>query len=118
MNSELIRFIISTVLMVLGMAAVVVAITGVFRFRFVLNRMHCAAMIDTLGVLLILCSLMVAANAPVYILKLLAVLIFIWIGSPIASHLVCRTELLTDKNVDQHMTLPQENEEDLEDDVF
>ena len=42
------------------------SIFGVFRFRFVLNRMHCAAIIDTLGAMLLLLGLIVSAPEPAY----------------------------------------------------
>ena len=117
MTSETVRFLIGTVLMVCGIAVLAISILGFYRFRFVLNRMHCAAIVDTLGSLLILASLMVFASAPVYLFKLLGVLAFLWIGSPVSSHLVCRTELLTDDDAEHHVVIPKEAEEH-EHDVF
>ena len=85
---------------------------GVFRFRFVLNRMQCAAIIDTLGVMFILAALMLAADAPIFTWKLLGVLGFIWIGSPLSSHLVARMELRTDKTALEHMEHSEGTEKD------
>ena len=104
MISDTVRFVIGAVL-------------GFYRFRFVLNRMHCAAIIDTLGSLLVMASLMVFAKVPVYLFKLLGIIAFLWIGSPVASHLVCRTELLTDKDAKNHIVVPKEAEGN-EHDVF
>ena len=111
MTSETVWFLIGAVLMVGGIAVTAVSILGFYRFRFVLNRMHCAAIVDTLGTLLILASLMVFAGAPVYLFKLLGILAFLWIGSPVSSHLVCRTELLTDDDAKKHVSIPKEAED-------
>ena len=111
MISEIVRFVIGALLMAAGIAVIVISILGFYRFRFVLNRMHCAAIIDTLGSLLILASLMVFARAPVFFFKLLGILAFLWIGSPVASHLVCRTELLTDDDAKQYLVIPKEAED-------
>ena len=111
MTSEIVRFAVGALLMAGGIAVIVISILGFYRFRFVLNRMHCAAIIDTLGSFLILASLMVFAGAPVYLFKLLGVLAFLWIGSPVSSHLVCRTELLTDDDWKQYIAIPKEAEE-------
>lgn len=110
--SETIRFVIAAILCAAGLSVILTSILGVFRFRFVLNRMHCAAIIDTLGALILLLGLMIAAGAPAYILKLMGILLFLWIGSPIASHLLCRMELLTDRDALNHMEHPKEAEED------
>ena len=110
--SETIRFLIAAILCAAGLSVILISILGVFRFRFVLNRMHCAAIIDTLGALILLLGLMTAAGAPAYVLKLMGILLFLWIGSPIASHLLCRMELLTDRDALDHMEHPEEAEED------
>ena len=40
------RFALAVLLFALGAAAIVLAVTGVYRFKFVMNRMHAAALID------------------------------------------------------------------------
>ncbi|MBQ1772464.1 MAG: monovalent cation/H(+) antiporter subunit G [Clostridia bacterium] len=117
MISDTVRLVIGAVLMAGGIAVILISVLGFYRFRFVLNRMHCAAIIDTLGSLLVMASLMVFAKVPVYLFKLLGIIAFLWIGSPVASHLVCRTELLTDKDAKNHIVVPKEAEGN-EHDVF
>ncbi len=109
---EWIRFALCALFAALGIFVIFTSIFGVFRFRFVLNRMHCAAIIDTLGTLLLLLSLMLASEAPVYAVKLLCIVLFLWIGSPIASHLVSRMELRTDRDALSHMEHSEETEKD------
>ena len=109
--TEWVRFALSAALMLAGLGVTAVSITGVFRFRFVLNRMHCAGIIDTLGVLLMAASLMLASGAPVYCWKLAAVVAFLGLGSPLSSHLIARMELMTDETAGEHMDIETEEEE-------
>ena len=101
--SEVIRFVISAALMVLGVGAILLSVLGVFKFRFVLNRMHCAAIIDTMGALCILLSLSVAEGGVSNMVKLLIILALVWVGSPISSHLVGRMEVSTDSELPSHV---------------
>lgn len=95
--SETVRFIASALCLGVGLICVGFGLLGAYRFRFVLNRMHCASVIDTMGMLFILLSLMIASGSPAWLPKLLLLLVFLWIGSPIASHLVSRLEISTDE---------------------
>ena len=53
------RFIIAAIFIVAGLLVFAIATFGVFRFRYVLNRMHIAAQSDTLGLLLSLIGVMI-----------------------------------------------------------
>lgn len=101
--SEALQFGLSAAFLLLGAVIILLALFGVFRFRFVMNRMHCAAMIDSLGIVCILIGLMIASGQWSTIWKLLAIVMLLWIGSPIASHLVSRLEISTDETVPEHM---------------
>ncbi len=100
--SDKIRLILTAVFLLAGVLSILTAVFGVYRFRFILNRMHAAALIDTFGLSLILIGLMIAAGTLEYIPKILLILLFQWIGSPIASHFVARLELNTDKELEQY----------------
>lgn len=95
--------IIASVLMGIGLLVIALSIFGVYRFRFVINRMHCAAIIDTLGLGFILAGLMVWSGNIDYIPKLIAIVVIMCVGSPIASHLVTRLEVTVDKTAPEHM---------------
>lgn len=111
--SDVIRFILAAVLMIAGLAAAAVSILGVFRFKFVMNRMHCAAILDTVAMAGILGGLMVASGNVQYVPKLLAALVVLWVGSPAASHLVSRMEIATDDTAAAHVKVEEdENESD------
>ena len=103
--SEAVRFILSAALMVTGIVSILLSVLGVFKFRFVLNRMHCAAITDTMGALCILLSLAVAAGGFADVVKLAIILCLLWIGSPISSHLVGRMEVSTDSDLVGHVKL-------------
>lgn len=103
-----IRFGISAVLMILGLVVCVIGVIGVFRFRYAANRMHAAAINDTLGVSF--CMLAMAISAPDIFtaLKLLLVVMFLWISAPVASHLLCRLEIETNEERSEYMDVVEE----------
>ena len=105
---ETLRFAAAALLFAAGAVTVILAVLGVFKFRFVMNRMHCAAVIDAMALLLILLGLAFAAGSMAYIPKLLMILMFQWIGSPIASHMVGRLEVDTEENLAEHMQICRE----------
>ena len=107
---ENLRLFIAAILMLCGVAAGAISILGVFRFHFVMNRMHCAAILDTIAMAGILGGLMVARASLAFTPKLLAALVVLWVGSPIASHLVGRMEMATDESATQHVELEDDTD--------
>lgn len=101
--TETLRLILAALFLCVGVLCVLTAMIGVFRFRYALNRLHCAAVVDTLAVLLILAGLMLAAGSLEYLPKLALLLILLWLGSPVASRLTARMELSTDEDAPNHM---------------
>lgn len=91
----MIQFIVGAVLIVAGIFVFAVAAFGVFKFQYVLNRMHVAAKCDSLGALLILAGCMTLSGFTFMTLKLLLVLLVLWITSPVAAHLVVKAEVKT-----------------------
>lgn len=108
---DTIRFLFAAILMIGGVLAGAVSILGVFRFRFVMNRMHSAAILDTVAMAGILGGLMVASSSWQFIPKLIAALLVLWIGSPAASHLVGRMELSTDETATSHLEVEDNSNE-------
>lgn len=106
--NDIIRFLIAAALMLAGIASAAVSILGVFRFKFVMNRMHCSAILDTVAMAGILGGLMVASGKWDFILKLLAALALLWISSPAASHLVGRMEVAIDDSIAEHIQVEEE----------
>jgi multicomponent Na+:H+ antiporter subunit G len=89
-----IRLIVGLVLLALGLFVCCVSVLGVFRFRYVLSRMHAASLADTMGLFLVLLALAVLSGFTVMTAKLVIVWIFMWIASPVATHLIARMEAL------------------------
>ena len=106
---EEVRFWLSAILLGFGVVCCLLGILGVYHFKFVMNRMHCAAIIDTLGIAAIIAGLIVASGSMSYIPKLLAIVVILWVGSPIASHLVGRLEVSTDDTIREHMEVEHDN---------
>ena len=110
---EWIRFLAGAALLLIGLLIFLIQMVGVFRFKYVLNRMHAAAMGDTLGIGCCLLGLIVMSGINFTSLKLLFVIIFLWFSSPVSSHLIARLEVTTDEEPEKHykQLVPDENGE-------
>ncbi|WNX86238.1 monovalent cation/H(+) antiporter subunit G [Agathobaculum sp. NTUH-O15-33] len=100
--------LLAALLMLAGAAIMVIGTIGVFRFRFVLSRMHAAAMNDTLGILFILLGLSVRCGFTFATLKLLLVIGFFWMASPVSSHLLGKLEVNTNENLSKECEIVDE----------
>ena len=58
--AETIRFVLCALFTLGGLFILITGVVGVYRFRYALNRVHSAALIDTLGILLMLIGVMIA----------------------------------------------------------
>lgn len=99
---EWIKFIVGAVFLLIGLAIFILELIGVFRFKYVLNRMHAAAMGDTLGIGCFLLGLIIMNGLNFTSLKLFLVIVFLWFSSPVSSHLIARLEVTTDEEPDKH----------------
>lgn len=99
---EWIRFLAGAVLMLCGLGIFVIEMIGVFRFKYVLNRMHAAAIGDTLGIGFSLLGLILMGGWNFTSLKLMFVIVFLWFASPVSSHLISRLEVTTDEEKELH----------------
>ncbi|MDD3193645.1 MAG: monovalent cation/H(+) antiporter subunit G [Oscillospiraceae bacterium] len=96
---ENVKIIAGIALIVLGLFVYVTATFGLFRFQYVLNRMHAAALGDTLGILFVLLGLMVLVGFGFHMLRLGLIICFLWLASPVASHLLAKAEFVTFKHI-------------------
>ncbi len=90
--------IIGMVLIVLGLLFFIVEMIGVFKFKYILNRMHAAAIGDTLGIGIVLLGLIFIEGISFISMKIGLVIIFLWFASPVSSHLISRLEITTDES--------------------
>ena len=94
-----IRFIIAALLMIAGLFVLLTSTVGIYRFDYVLNRIHVTAKCDTMGMMLTLTSLMFFSGFQVATLKLLLLIVFIWLCSPISGHLIAYLEVATNPDI-------------------
>jgi multicomponent Na+:H+ antiporter subunit G len=94
-----IAMVIGLALFLFGLFVFFSAVLGLFRFDYALNRMHAAAVGDALGIFCILMGLIVLHGWSLAAAKTLLILVFLWLTSPVASHLIAEMEVLTIPNI-------------------
>ena len=99
---EWVRFLLGAILLLCGLGIFLIEMIGVFRFKYVLNRMHAAAMGDTLGIGFSLMGLILMSGFNFTSLKLLLVIVFLWFSSPTSSHLIASLEVTTNEDKEKH----------------
>ena len=109
---EWVRFVAGTVLLLVGLGIFVLQILGVFKFKYVLNRMHAAAMGDTLGIGVSLVGLILLSGWNITSLKMALIIAFLWMASPVSSHLIARLEVVTNEHLEENCELPKDDWED------
>ena len=109
---EWIRFIAGTGLLLVGLVIFLLEMFGVYKFHYVLNRMHAAAMGDTLGIGASLIGLILLSGLNVTSLKMALIIVFLWLASPVSSHLISRLEVVTNEHLAENCELPEETWED------
>ena len=106
------QFIIGISLLLVGLSIFCIQILGVFKFKYVLNRMHAAAMGDTLGIGASLLGIMVLTGFNFTSLKMGLIIAFLWLASPVSSHLISRLEVTINPHLEEFCELPEEQEEE------
>ena len=102
---ELLRFVLSCGCTLAGLAAILSSVVGIFRFKTALNRIHAAALIDTAGMLFMLLGVAIGLGFTLTTLKLAVIIGFLWITSPVASHLIARLEVTTNDELEKQLTV-------------
>lgn len=101
MALDIIRFSLSAVLTLGGLFCLLSGVVGAYRFRYALSRIHAAALIDTVGILLMLLGVIIATGFTVASVKLLVVIAFLWLTSPVSGHLIGRLEITINDELDK-----------------
>ena len=109
MTGEWIRFVLAALCMALGLVFMISAVFGVNRFHHALNRMHAAALGDTLGILFVILSLIIMKGFSMDSLKLSMVIVFFWVASPVSGHMISRLEAMTDERLGEISGLEKNN---------
>jgi len=102
--TELIRLIIGTAFLIAGLIVFAIEIYGIFHMKYVLNRLHSAAMGDTMGIFLVMTGLCFYSGLNFTTLKIILTVILFWIASPVASHMTALLESYTNERLSKHLT--------------
>lgn len=105
---EWIRFLIGSLFILTGIVIFFTELFGVFHFKYVLNRMHAAAMGDTLGISACLIGLMIFSGVNFTTLKLFLIIVFLWFASPVSSHVLARLETTTNEKLTEYCEIYQD----------
>lgn len=95
---EMIRLILMILFISLGMFIFGIATFGLFKFKYILDRVHVAAKCDTLASLLILTGLIIYFGFSLASLKLFFVILLLWLTNPVGTHLIGQTEVITNSD--------------------
>ncbi len=96
---EWIRFAVVAFFLLASLCLAVISVAGVFKFKFVLNRMHAAAICDSFALLVAMIGIAVAYGLSFATVKVFLIVVLIWIASPVSGHLIARLEVTTDKHI-------------------
>lgn len=97
-----VRLILGSAFLIGGLVIFFTEIFGVFHFRYVLNRMHAAAMGDTLGIGSCMIGLVIFSGINFTSLKFLLIIVFLWFASPVSSHVLSRLEVATNEDLESY----------------
>ncbi|MCL1836398.1 MAG: monovalent cation/H(+) antiporter subunit G [Treponema sp.] len=100
---EIIRFLVAAVFILFGLFVLGVATVGLYRLKYVLNRIHASAKCDTLGSLLVLVGVCILLGFTFTTLKLALLIVFIWLTNPVAVHMIGRAEILTNSRLEDEV---------------
>lgn len=111
---EIVCDVIGILLIILGLLIYLFQIIGLFKYKYILNRMHAAGMGDTLGLFLGLFGIILLCGLTFTSLKLGLVVLFLWFSSPTSSHLISKLEVCTNEEVGEHAEIQIDKEEDMQ----
>ena len=101
MTIEWIVFIITVLLLTGALLCFKSAVIGVYRFGYMLNRIHAGGIGDSLGFLLAIAAVMIATGLNIDSLKLMLLIVFMWFTSPVSSHFLSQVEYYTNEKIDE-----------------
>lgn len=85
---ELLKFIIFAVILLTGLFFMCLAVFGTFKYEKTSERMHSAALGDSLGIFLIILAFIVWKGFEAASLKAILLLCVMWLAGSVSCHLV------------------------------
>ena len=101
---EMFRCVLGSAFVLIGMVVFAIEVFGIFRLNCALNRLHSAALGDTLGISSCMIGLMIMEGFTFTTLKMALVILFFWMASPVSSHLLANLEITTYADLDSKAT--------------
>ncbi len=98
---EILRLVFAAIFLIAGVVCMAAAVFGMFRFHYILNRMHMAATTDTFGLFLSMVGLVIWKGFGPEACKLAIIILFFWVSGPVSSHLIARMEVDTNEKLDE-----------------
>lgn len=106
-----IQFALAALLLCISLICFTTAVIGVYRFGFVLNRMHAAGIGDSLALLCAIAGTVIAAGFSMDALKLILLIVFMWFTSPASSHFLSQVEYFTNRHLYRYVDRECEEKE-------
>ncbi len=98
---EIVQFIVVALLLLAAIVLESFAIFGVNRFRFSLNRLHAAAIGDTMSISCVILAAIVYTGLELLSLKYFLILTLMWMTSPVSGHLIALLVYKTDEDIEK-----------------
>ena len=108
---EWIIFALVAIFVLASLFMILCGILGVYKMKYVLNRMNAAALIDTLALLSMNIALIIANGFTMTSLKLFLIVMIMWLTSPISGHLISKLEYVTNEEIEAEIKINKEDEE-------
>ena len=103
----MLREVLAAASIALGLVCCCIAMYGVYRMDYVLSRIHAAAIIDTLGTLLIFIGMILLRGLGWASAKIVLILAFQWLTSPVSTHRISKVETMSSQNYEKHCEVKQ-----------
>ena len=100
-------FVSGCIFILLGVVFFALAVLGIFKFKYVLNRMHAAAICDGLALGLCLCGLICFVGLNAIALKFVVLIGILFFTSPISAHMIVNYEIETNENLEKDCEVPK-----------
>jgi len=106
---EWIRFAIVACLLAAGLFSFAAAVIGVYRFGFIMNRMHASGIGDTFALFSVIAAMVVASGISFDSLKLILLVFFMWFTSPVSTHFLGQVEYYSNAHLYRFVEKATEN---------
>ena len=94
----MIRTILAAIFFAAAAFLFITEVVGLFKFDYVMNRMHAAALGDTFGILCVVLGVIVLRGFAVASLKLVLIPVFFFLTGPVLTHLIGKVEIADHRN--------------------